>query len=121
MLEKDPSNRAGIGEIFTTIKLYTCDNKTIYSLEELLKVKDLKITAETAHCKIEESIAVILEIYSCKKCDTYLTNENEFRMGGFVFEKKRAKLYRFVQNVEHESPTYEVLLKIIIKFYLINF
>jgi hypothetical protein len=61
MLEKDPSNRAGIGEIFTTIKLYTCDNKTIYSLEELLKVKDLKITAEAAHCKIEESKAVILQ------------------------------------------------------------
>ncbi len=57
-----------------------------------------------------------IEKYSCKNCDTYLTNKKELRMVG-----KKANFYKIVHNVEHEDPTYEVLLKIIIKFYLIIF
>jgi hypothetical protein len=65
MLEKNPTKRADIGEIFTTIKLYTCDNKTIYSLKELLKVKE----------DLNKEKDSDIEKYSCKKCDTYLTNK----------------------------------------------
>jgi hypothetical protein len=89
---------------FMLTHIEDCPNKKKSVKEDLNKEKDDHI-----------------EKYSCKKCDTYLTDENEFRMGGLVFEKKKANLYRIVENVEHARPTYEVLLKIIIKFYLINF
>lgn len=48
-----------------------------------------------------------IEKYSCKNCDTYLTNKNELRMDGLVFQKKKANLFRIVKNVEHAIPANE--------------
>ena len=64
MLEKNSAIRADTKEIFTNINLYTCDNKTIYSLEEFL-MENLRITNPPMICIISSSndnITSIVEI-----------------------------------------------------------
>jgi hypothetical protein len=64
MLNKNSTHRADIKEIFRTIKLYTCDNKIIYSLEDFL-MENLRMINPPMICFISSSndnISSIVEI-----------------------------------------------------------
>jgi hypothetical protein len=95
MLEKNPTNRADIEEIFRTIKLFTCDNKTIYSLEELLTENLGRSPTICLISSLNDDISLIVKILR-------LTFSNHSQLS-FIFKNNSNSVsYKDFDNMDNQ-------------------